>query len=248
MKAILLAAGRGSRLKGLTDDRPKCLVELGGIRLLDWQLAALGAAGIEEVVVVTGYRADLLDGAGVRNDHNPDWAGTTMVHSLLCAAAEIDAPVVVSYTDIVYGPEPVRRLVSAPGDLALIYDTEWRRLWDARFDDPMDDAENLTLDDDGRVRRIGGRVVDSRPVDGQYMGLLRITPRSCNWIADALAAAAREGAVPDMTALLSRIVVSGHPVYGVPVAGNWCEIDRARDLAVGESMIAEGALVPPPWH
>ena len=90
MKAIILAAGRGSRLKGLTDDRPKCLVELGGVRLLDWQLAALKAAGIEDVVVVTGYRADLLQAEGVRTIHNPDWARTNMVRSLLCAALRSD--------------------------------------------------------------------------------------------------------------------------------------------------------------
>jgi len=56
MKAIILAAGRGSRMKNLTDERPKCLVELRGNPLLDWQLAALLEAGIDRIAIDTGYR------------------------------------------------------------------------------------------------------------------------------------------------------------------------------------------------
>ena len=60
MKAIILAAGRGSRLKNLTDERPKCLVELHGKALLDWQLEALREAGIKKIGIVTGYKRELL--------------------------------------------------------------------------------------------------------------------------------------------------------------------------------------------
>ena len=60
MKAIILAAGRGSRMKLLTDETPKCLIKLRGKSLLDWQLSALRAAGITDIAIVTGYRRDLL--------------------------------------------------------------------------------------------------------------------------------------------------------------------------------------------
>ena len=65
MKAIILAAGRGSRMKNMTDERPKCLVELGGKPLLEYQLTALRQAGINEIAVVTGYRRELLVGYGL---------------------------------------------------------------------------------------------------------------------------------------------------------------------------------------
>lgn len=82
MKAIILAAGRCSRMKDLTDDRPKCLVELRGKPLLEWQLIALRAAGISEIAIVTGYKRELLCNRGLHEFHNPRWADTNMVSSL----------------------------------------------------------------------------------------------------------------------------------------------------------------------
>ena len=85
MKAIILAAGRGSRMKDLTDERPKCLVELRGKPLLEWQLEALREAGINEIAIVTGYKRELLVNRGLTEFHNPRWAETQMVSSLACA-------------------------------------------------------------------------------------------------------------------------------------------------------------------
>ena len=63
MKAIILSAGQGSRLGHLTDDRPKCLIEFNGRTLLDRQLDALAANGVDEAVVVTGFRDDQIEAA-----------------------------------------------------------------------------------------------------------------------------------------------------------------------------------------
>ena len=65
MKAIILAAGRGSRMKSLTDEQPKCLIELRGKTLLEWQLGALREAGIAEIGIVTGYKRELLSNRGL---------------------------------------------------------------------------------------------------------------------------------------------------------------------------------------
>ncbi len=86
MRAIILAAGRGSRMQHLTEDRPKCLVELHGRPLLQWQRDALGEAGIEDVAVVTGYLREQLADKGLHEFNNPIWDRTNMVASLACAA------------------------------------------------------------------------------------------------------------------------------------------------------------------
>ena len=133
MKALILAAGRGSRLRELTDDRPKCLVSLAGKPLLRWQYDALCAAGAKEVLVVRGYLAERLvpEAAGLPSGafatvDNPRWAHCNMLASLLCAAPWLDAAfgggeteVVVSYADIVYPAEHVRALCA--GAAAIPY-------------------------------------------------------------------------------------------------------------------------------
>src|SRR6476619_8338112 len=71
MKAIILSAGQGSRLGHLTDDRPKCLIEFGGRSLLDRQLDTLAANGVDEVVVVTGFRDDQIEAVLARRTGGP---------------------------------------------------------------------------------------------------------------------------------------------------------------------------------
>ncbi|HEY9841671.1 MAG TPA: NTP transferase domain-containing protein, partial [Candidatus Obscuribacterales bacterium] len=79
MKAIILAAGRGSRMQGLSEAQPKCLTRLGDRPLLEWQLGALRQAGITETAVVKGYRGELLERPDLYGFENPRWAQTNMV-------------------------------------------------------------------------------------------------------------------------------------------------------------------------
>ena len=84
MKAIILAAGRGSRMRNI-DENPKCLVLLRGKSLLDWQLEALRGAGIKQISIVTGYKRELLLDKGLKEFNNNRWMLTNMVRSLMCA-------------------------------------------------------------------------------------------------------------------------------------------------------------------
>jgi L-glutamine-phosphate cytidylyltransferase len=244
VRGVVLAAGRGSRLGGLTADRPKCMVSLAGRPLLHWQRAALAAAGVTDLAVVTGYRADRVDTAGLTVFHAPRWAGTNMVVSLLAAGPWLAAePCVVTYADIVYPAATVRGLVRAPGDLAIAYDPDWAELWRRRFDDPLDDAETFRLTPDGTLAEIGARPATVEEVEGQYMGLLRFTPRA--WTAvrarlDTMPAA--EVDTLDMTGLLRLLLRDGRRIEAVPGEGAWGEVDSHADLAVCTGLVEQGRL------
>lgn len=244
MKAIILAAGRGSRMGGLTDDRPKCLVELAGRPLLSLQISALHAGGVAEVGLVRGYRGDLFDNTGVTLFDNPRWADSNMVVSLQCAAPWLRAePCIVSYSDIFYSGETIQRLAACSDDIAIAFDPDWRQLWERRFADPLADAETFRIDADNVVIEIGKKTTKITDIQGQYMGLLRFSPagwaRVETFLA-TLAPAARDRL--DMTSLLSRLIAGGARVRAVRAVGPWGEVDNATDLALYEDMIREGAL------
>lgn len=245
MRAIILAAGRGSRLKALTEERPKCLVPLAGRPLLHWQLEALRAAGLRDIAVVRGYRAETLAGLGLTTFDNPRWAETNMVVSLTCARPWLEAETcVVAYADIVYRAATVNALAASQAPLAITYDRQWRALWTARSADPLADAETFVLNTDGTVRDIGRRAASLDEIQGQYMGLLKFTP--AGWAAvsaylDTLTAEQRDRL--DMTSLLQRLLGAGVSLAAVPVEGGWCEVDNAADLQVYETRLAAGE----PW-
>ena len=247
MRGIILAAGRGSRMGRLTDDGPKCLVKLAGHALFDWQISSIRAAGVEQLGAVTGWQGHRLANHGVDLIENPRWAGTNMVASLGCASVWLEAePCIVSYSDIFYHPEAVRSLIACPGDIAIAYDPNWLDLWKRRFADVLSDAESFRLDADGRVIEIGGRVATIEQIGGQYMGLLKITPRGWTTIRQSLAAL--DGGTRDrldMTSLLSRLIKAGEGIYAAAIRSSWGEVDSATDLALYERMIAEGTIVLP---
>lgn len=239
MKAILLAAGRGSRMRHLTEARPKCLVELHGRPLLEWQLEALRLAGISEIAIVTGYRRESLARYGLVEFHNPRWAQTNMLSSLACAEDWLlSGPCLVGYTDIFYQPQAVRDLMASPAPLAIGYDPHWRQLWERRFADPLTDAETFRIDAAGNLLEIGQRPERIEAIQGQYMGLLRFTPEGWREVLNiraALAGEQRDGM--HMTGALQRVVEAGRlRIAALAYHGLWGEIDSEQDLLAADEV------------
>src|SRR5690242_7556765 len=155
MRALILAAGRGSRMGQLGDERPKCLVQFDGKSLIARQVAALRGGGAQTIGVVRGYRAEMIEFPDLTYFQNERWAETNMVMSLATAAEWLKAgPVIVSYADIWYRRELVWDLAAAAGDLVITYDRAWRSLWSRRFIDPLSDAETFRTDSSGRLIEI----------------------------------------------------------------------------------------------
>jgi choline kinase len=246
MRAVILAAGRGSRLGHLGDDRPKCLVELEGKPLIERQIAALRRGGADEIGVVRGYRAEMIDFPGLSYFANQRWAETNMVMSLAAAAPWLrSGPVIVSYADIFYRSELVRGLAGAPGQLVISYDRAWRRLWTRRFADPLADAETFRIDAAGQLLEIGGKTTRIEDIEGQYMGLLKFTPPA--WSAVEVLLSTLDAPIRDrldVTGLLHRLLAGKElPIATFGTNGQWGEIDNPEDVAMYQSMVREGELL-----
>ncbi len=245
MRAIILAAGRGSRMGQLGEGRPKCLVELEGKPLLARQIAALRRGGADEIGVVRGYRAELIDFPGLSFFANERWAETNMVMSLVAAGSWLrSGPVIVSYGDIFYRSELVRGLAGAPGSLVISYDRAWRRLWTRRFTDPLADAETFRIDEAGQLLEIGGKTKCVEGIMGQYMGLLKFTPSAWSVIEMLLSrldAPTRDHL--DVTGLLRRLLAEKKLAIGTfATNGQWGEIDNPGDVALYQEMVRNGEL------
>ncbi len=221
-------------MKNMTDDRPKCLVELHGKPLLAWQLAALQEAGVNEIALVTGYKREMLENYSSYEFHNPRWAVTNMVSSLTYAGEWLrEGPCIVSYSDIFYDASAVSSLIECDASLAVTYDPNWLVLWEKRFENPLEDAETFRLGQDGTLSEIGNKPVSVDEVQGQYMGLLRFTPEG--WSEVVRIRSELSGEECDqmhMTGTLQRVIEAGRiAVSAIPYDNSWGEIDSAFDLA-----------------
>lgn len=241
MKAIILAAGRGSRLKQHTEDCPKGLVKLCGVSLVERMIGTLRAAGISEIAIVTGYRKESFDFLNMPTFHNPIWDQTNMVQSLACAKEWLqEGPIIVSYSDIFLAPSVVEKLMEAKDcPLAMTYDQDWLSLWEARNENVLDDAETFRLN--GHiVTEIGNKATAVEEIEGQYMGLFKLTPQSWQAIEDLLADIPVERAMKlSVTEMFQLLIEREIKIQGVPVSGQWGEVDTETDLILYEKFAAQ---------
>jgi choline kinase len=236
MRGIILAAGRGSRMGSLTECTPKYLIQFVGKSLLQWQLEALRGAGISEIAIVRGFMSHMLNEPGIEYFENHRWAETNMVMSLICAKEWLKkGECVVSYADIIYPAETILKLMKKAGDIVITYDSQWLRLWKARFEDPLTDAETFMIDKKGILTDIGRKPKTIKEIHGQYMGLLKFTPEGWNRIEIFLSKMTIEKKNGlDMTSLFRGLLNLnvGTTIKTVSINNWWLEIDSENDLKI----------------
>ncbi len=260
-RVIIVAAGRGRRLGASTAEIPKCMVKVAGRPILHWQLDALHAAGVTEVVIVRGYRGDCIDAGGHRPQFvdNNEWASNNILASLMCAEGSMEGGFFFSYSDIVYSPEVARRLVSAAttsrADALLVVDRRWQDAYVGRTEHPLPEAE-LAAVTTGRhgavVKRVGKQAVPAGDAAGEFIGLARFAPAGATALRQVWGHALREGGLDQpfgraatlrnayLSDALNTMADAGAPLEPVFIDGQWREIDTGQDLASAE-------IVVPTW-
>ena len=232
--AIILAATRGSGLGDLTEDRPKCMVNVRGQSILERQLAALKRHGISSVTVVTGYKSDAVDVPGIKKAVNADYASTGEAASLAKAADVLSGRTIISYGDIVYRPFFLSLLSDRKEDFVVLADPNARSRDDGKSYDYVTCSTPFTgglgAEDEASLTAIGETL--DRP-DGEWVGLLGVSAAGSKKLREELALVEAEGRLgkADMAELLTRLMAKGEKVGVVYVSGNWMNVNDVVDLA-----------------
>lgn len=239
MRAIILAAGEGRRLRPLTEDRPKCMVEYRGKPLLDYQLATMRECGIKDILMIKGYRADSFHREGVSEVLNPRFDSTNMLYTFFCAEKYFDEEIVMSYGDIIYGKDILQPLLDAKDEFAVAVSMNWRELWSKRMPDPLSDAETMKINSNDLITELGKKPKSYDEIQGQYMGLWKASKKMMGE-ARKIYHSLDKNAIYDgksyenmyMTSFIQILIDRGFPVKAIKVTGEWLEIDQAEDLKV----------------
>ena len=239
---LILAAGQGSRLMPLTANKPKCMVEFRGRPIIDYLIDAYDKSDLDEIIVVTGYKHSTLE-AYLRNRnihfyHNPVFYQTNMVSTLFAAEEKLMQDVVVSYSDIIYGPAVLQKISDAKSDISVVVDNRWRELWEMRMENPLSDAESLKIEN-GRIVDIGRSGVTYEEIDGQYIGLVKFPAASIPLVREVACELIGEDLTTSnnvyLTDLIQALINRGVIVRPILIDGGWVEIDSSDDLDAYEN-------------
>ena len=238
-RAVILSAGKGSRLLPLTAERPKCLLEVAGKTLLEWQLDSLFETGIAEMFVVTGFRPDLVEAmlaardprAGtVRTVFNPFYHVADNLGSAWMARAAMDRDFLLLNGDTLVAPALVRRLLAAPpSPICIAVDRK------ARYD--SDDMKVLC--DGRRVVRID-KGLEEGGFNAESIGLLRFIGEGRTAFVEAADALLRtaEGTSQFFLRAIDRLADTGIVAAEAIDGLEWTEVDYPADLEAARALAA----------
>jgi choline kinase len=238
-RAVILAAGVGSRLRPLTDAVPKCLVPVAGRPVLGRQIDALQRAGVDDVTVVAGYLApQVIDfcrpfGDLVSVIVNTDYDSTNNMYSLQLAlrGREAEAALICN-GDVVFEPGIVESIVRG-GDGSFIAVEPGRYI---------EESMKVSVDDGGRITALSKAIVPGEAF-GVSIDLYRFSGEAITAIcrtADRFIDA--EGRTNLWTEVAIEAVLGEVAVYPLDIHGrHWVEIDNFDDLAEAERLFPVAA-------
>ena len=251
MKVIILAAGQGTRLLPLTLNRPKCLVELNGVSLLQRQMNVLHLLGLNDISIVLGYKADQVPDLPVSKLFNHNYQTTNMVYTLFCAREIMtgEEDMLISYGDIVYEKKNLESILESDAPLNVCVDRNWQALWKVRMENPLSDAETLKTTPEGWITELGKKPLGYEDIQGQYMGLIKIRKDKVKDFIETYDAMDKT-AIYDgkdycnmyMTSYIQHLIDNSWQVRSVDVWSGWLEVDSVEDLEIYHRLHKEGKL------
>jgi len=251
MKAIIIAAGKATRLLPLTEKTPQCMLKIKGKPIIQNMIELFRSNGIDDISIIRGFKKEKISFPNVTYFENKDFWNNNILQSLMSARPKLEESiktgedVVMSYSDIWYADSVVKALLKSKEDIAGIVDTEWEGYYEGRTDHPISEAENVITDEKKVMLKIGKHIfTDNTPKDqqGEFIGLWKFSPKGTKTFLehfDRLDAKlgmtdpfqnAKEWQKAYMTDILQEMIDKGVKVHSVLIENNWMEFDTMQDF------------------
>ena len=219
-QAIILAAGQGTRLLPYTKDRPKCLLKVGGKTILEHQVDALCAHGVDRITVVVGYLAERVrEALGARAQYidNTCYTTTSSMYSLWLAREAAADGCLILNSDVLFHADILRALLASPHADAIAVD----------FDAVMAEEETKVLVTDGRVQALSKALPRG---DGENVGMLKFSATGAKALFQTIESRLDQGHVMEMAPFAVNALAPHHAIAAVSVNSlPWLEIDFPED-------------------
>jgi choline kinase len=242
MKAVILAAGASKRLIPLTNNIPKCLIKVSGKPILQYQLEAIIACGMRNVVIVIGYHGnkiidflernrDIFSKLTIKCINNEIYDQTNSGYSLWLAREEVSEGFYYFNADLIFFPDLLKKLVSSPYENAIVIDRDMKKdsyLVKASVNNKNGTIKDMSWDISG---------------DALAVGPLKFSREGASKVVSCLDSKIKSGVMKSYCYLIFGELARGSLVlYGVNSSGSkWLEIDTHADLARGELLFKDKA-------
>ncbi len=247
--AIIPAAGFEKQLLPLTQDQPKCLLDIKGKTILERQVAALNEVNIKDIAVVRGYQKEKIAFPNLRYYDNDRYEDTGELTSIFCADQVLKGRCLLLYSDIIFETGILLKLLKSAADITIVVDLAWadqRKLPRPHFKPDLVLLDNppatgyrfVPPDGPDRLVKIGQHL-DPERAHGEFIGLAMLSERGADQFKSAYKGVAKNPEAPfheapsltkaSLTDMLQDLVDRGHDVSCLTIYKGWMEVDTFED-------------------
>ena len=248
MKAIFIAAGVGLRLKNITKDLPKPLVDVNGKSIIERQISLLRKNNVNDIIVVTGYKKEKFTFKNIKYIHNPNFREQEQTGSLMVARSEIVGDILIMFGDILFEETILQQMLNSKCDIVIAIDKNWEKSYEERPDNPKSEADKVLIKDD-KVIQISAKNIKINNNDndvGELLGLMKLSPKGSKILIEQYKKLENShvGKFHDAPSfkkakfvdILQELLSLGIIITPVSIIGKWCEIDTKHDLEIAKKM------------
>ena len=237
-----------SRLRTLTNDKPKCMLKLFNETLIERQIKIFNNCNINDITIVTGYMSEMIDIPDVNYVKNENYETTNINESLFCALEPSSSPILVTYSDIVFEQKIIQQMLEFTGDVGLAVNLNWKKCYQNRNMHPLSEAENVLVEN-GKILQIRKNISKSLENQqiGEFLGIMMLSSEHVKILLERYSYLKKNhvGAFHNssslsnayITDMLQEIINCGVTVNPIFTEGKWCEIDTPEDLKNAEKSI-----------
>ncbi|MFH1386568.1 MAG: PEP/pyruvate-binding domain-containing protein [bacterium] len=233
MKAIILGAGPNFDVKNKYP--PAVIKDKAGRRTLDWIIKAFKYSNIKDIVFVGGYKIDeiIKNFQTLRIYRNPNWANTGILHSLFCAEKELNDDLIISYSDIVFKPNIIKKLLGSKNLITLVIDTNWKNRYYDGSGHKLLKAEKVCVSN-GLVAKIGKNIPLSDNICGEFIGLAYLKKEGAQTLKAVYRTIKQNRSKnlekASLIEMLQELIDRGVPINFITTEGEWATLDSPKDL------------------
>ena len=238
MKCIILAAGRGTRIKSISKNKPKCLIKINNISILQRQINFLRKLKIKNIIVITGYKKKQINFKNIKYILNKDYKNNEQLESLFCAKKEFNEDLLITFGDIIFDFSTIKKLaMSRKGDIVLGIDSNWKKRYILRYDHPYEQADKVEVNKKGRVLKIGKKL-NLKDASAEFLGILKLSRRGCGVFSSNYSDLKKKQKTRKMQIhdFIKEIIKAKNHVQSCDLRGKFMEIDTLNDYKIAKKL------------
>lgn len=241
MKAIFIAAGKGSRLGSLTNDLPKPLVDVNGKSIIERQIDLLHKKNIHDIIIVTGYKKEKFTFKNIEYIFNLTFSEDEQAGSLMRARQKFSGDVLIMFGDILFDEQILEQVLNANGQISIAIDKDWKKSYQERNDNSISKADKVLLKNK-KIVKISANQIDAEQNEdtGELLGIMKLSSEGSKILIEHYeklenthtgkfydAESFKKAKFVD---ILQELISMGIHITPIIITGNWCEIDTLNDL------------------